>query len=95
MTNNDETNNHPPASTSQANNPLHGITLENIVVALVDHYDWDGLYDRIKLNCFKTDPSVKSTLKFLRKTPWARTRVEEAYLQLQKSPWKNAKNGEQ
>jgi uncharacterized protein (DUF2132 family) len=64
----------------QANNPLHGITLEDIVVKLVDHYSWDGLAATININCFKTDPSVKSSLKFLRKTPWARAQVENLYI---------------
>ena len=64
----------------QPNNPLHGITLESIVNELVEHYDWDGLYQRIAINCFHKDPSVKSSLKFLRKTPWARERVEDLYL---------------
>jgi uncharacterized protein (DUF2132 family) len=67
-------------STEQANNPLHGITLERVVVSLVDHYGWDGLARRINVNCFKSDPSVKSSLKFLRKTPWARAEVEALYV---------------
>lgn len=67
-------------SGSQANNPLHGMTLEAIVVKLVDHYGWAGLAGRINLSCFKTDPSVKSSLKFLRRTPWAREQVEQLYL---------------
>ena len=65
---------------SQANNPLHGLTLERIVTELEDHYGWDGLAQRIAINCFSSDPSVKSSLKFLRKTPWARTKVEALYL---------------
>ena len=64
----------------QANNPLHGITLERVVVELVDHYGWEGLARRINVNCFKSDPSVKSSLKFLRKTPWAREQVEALYI---------------
>lgn len=64
----------------QPNNPLHGMTLENIVLALVDHYGWDKLAQHVNINCFKSDPSVKSSLKFLRKTPWARTEVENLYL---------------
>lgn len=64
----------------QPNNPLHGITLEQIVVQLVDHYGWDALADRININCFKSAPSVKSSLKFLRKTPWARAQVEALYV---------------
>jgi len=65
---------------TQANNPLHAITLEKIVVALVDHYGWEKLAQKVNINCFKSDPSVKSSLKFLRKTPWARTEVEKLYL---------------
>jgi uncharacterized protein (DUF2132 family) len=65
---------------SQTNNPLHGLTLERIVTELVDHYGWDTLARRININCFKSDPSVKSSLKFLRKTPWAREQVEQLYL---------------
>lgn len=64
----------------QTNNPLHGVTLESVVVRLVDHYGWDELANRIGINCFKNDPSVKSSLKFLRKTPWAREQVENLYL---------------
>lgn len=67
-------------NTEQANNPLHGITLEQIVTRLVEHYGWDALARRININCFKSDPSVKSSLKFLRRTPWAREQVEQLYL---------------
>uniref|UniRef100_UPI0040485AB8 VF530 family protein n=1 Tax=Aliarcobacter sp. TaxID=2321116 RepID=UPI0040485AB8 len=62
------------------NNPLHGIKLEMIVTFLVDTYGWEELANRIKINCFTFDPSVKSSLKFLRKTPWAREKVEKLYL---------------
>jgi len=65
---------------NQANNPLHGITLEAIVTILFEHYGWDGLADRIPVNCFIKDPSIKSSLKFLRKTPWAKDKVEALYL---------------
>lgn len=64
----------------QPNDPLHGITLEQIVTQLVEHYDWNDLGDIIRINCFKNDPSVKSSLKFLRKTPWARDKVEALYI---------------
>lgn len=64
----------------QPRNPLHGMTLENIVKALADHYGWEGLGERIPLRCFTHDPSVASSLKFLRKTPWARDKVESLYL---------------
>ncbi|NQD38280.1 DUF2132 domain-containing protein [Permianibacter sp. IMCC34836] len=67
-------------SSEQQNNPLHGLTLEAIVVRLVDHYGWPGLASRVNINCFKSDPSVKSSLKFLRRTPWAREQVENLYL---------------
>ncbi|WP_421832533.1 VF530 family DNA-binding protein [Limnobacter sp.] len=67
-------------STEQSKNPMHGVTLETIVVKLVECYGWDELANRIKINCFKNDPSVKSSLKFLRKTPWAREQVEQLYL---------------
>lgn len=64
----------------QPNNPLHGKTLESIVVYLVDRYGWEELGNRITINCFTIDPSVKSSLTFLRKTPWARKKVEDLYL---------------
>ncbi|OEE60088.1 hypothetical protein A1OO_11300 [Enterovibrio norvegicus FF-33] len=64
----------------QPNNPLHGLKLEQIVNALVDHYGWPYLGQQIAINCFRSDPSVKSSLKFLRKTPWAREKTEELYI---------------
>ena len=64
----------------QPRNPLHGMTLESIVTALADHYGWEGLGERIPVRCFTHDPSVASSLKFLRKTPWARDKVEGLYL---------------
>ena len=72
-------------SEQQANNPLHGVTLEQIVNNLVEYYDWDELGKRISIRCFNNDPSVKSSLKFLRKTPWARKKVENLYIATQKS----------
>ena len=69
----------PPAPT-QRNNPLHGLTLEAIIQALVAHYGWPGLAERIPLRCFSHEPSVGSSLKFLRRTPWAREKVESLYL---------------
>ena len=66
----------------QQNNPLHAKTLEMIVIYLVDHYGWDRLGDLIRINCFNENPDVKSSLKFLRKTDWARKKVEELYLEL-------------
>ena len=65
---------------SQPNNPLHGVTLETVVTRLVEYYGWDELGDRIRINCFISDPSVKSSLKFLRKTPWARDKVEALFV---------------
>jgi len=64
----------------QPNNPLHGITLEKVVTQLVDHYGWDELSYIININCFKSNPSVKSSLKFLRRTQWARDKVEDLYI---------------
>lgn len=66
---------------SQPNNPLHGITLESILERLVASYGWDALARRIPIRCFADDPSISSSLTFLRKTPWARARVEALYLQ--------------
>ena len=65
---------------NQPNNPLHGVKLADIVERLVDHYGWDELGDRIDINCFHVDPSVKSSLKFLRKQQWAREKVEQLYI---------------
>ena len=64
--------------------PLHGMTLEAILTRLVDHYGWEELGDRIRIRCFQSDPSIKSSLTFLRKTPWAREKVEGLYLRLPK-----------
>lgn len=64
----------------QPNDPLHGVTLEVIITKLVNHYGWDGLAQRVNINCFKSDPSIKSSLKFLRKTQWARDKVEALYV---------------
>lgn len=69
------------AETPQPKNPLHGITLEMIVTQLVQQYGWAELGRRIPIKCFTNDPSIKSSLKFLRQTPWARKKVEELYLQ--------------
>ncbi len=64
----------------QKNNPLHGVKLEALLTDLVDHYGWEVLADEININCFKSNPSIKSSLKFLRKTAWAREKVEGFYL---------------
>lgn len=71
------------------NDLLHGVKLEQIVTKLADHYGWEELANRISINCFKSDPSVKSSLKFLRKTPWAREKVEQLYINTfsEQSPW--------
>ena len=61
--------------------PLHGVTLKAIVEQLVDYYGWEELDKRIRINCFSINPSMNSSLKFLRKTPWARTKVEELYIE--------------
>jgi uncharacterized protein (DUF2132 family) len=72
----------------QANNPLHSMTLEAIVTSLVEHYGWEVLGKKIDIRCFNSDPSVKSSLKFLRKTDWARKKVEDLYVATQNSVWK-------
>ncbi|HLW31782.1 MAG TPA: VF530 family protein [Aequorivita sp.] len=64
----------------QPNNPLHGIKLADILESLVDHYGWEELGNRIRINSFTANPSIKSSLTFLRKTPWAREKVENLYL---------------
>ena len=66
------------------NNPMQGVTLEMIINSLVDNYGWEALGMRIKIKCFTDNPSVKSSLKFLRKTPWARTKVENLYISMVK-----------
>ena len=67
-------------SEEHKNNPLHGINLKQIMNELVDQYGWDELGQRINIRCFNYDPSINSCLKFLRKTPWARTKVENLYI---------------
>ena len=89
MTDNDPKpipNTAPPekGAVSQVRNPLHGITLEAMVTALSDYYGWEGLAQRIPVRCFALDPSISSSLKFLRKTPWAREKVEGLYLFMQR-----------
>jgi uncharacterized protein (DUF2132 family) len=69
-----------PMNDKQPDNPLHGITLERILIKLVDYYGWAELGKIIDIRCFNHEPSIKSSLKFLRKTPWARIQVEELYL---------------
>ena len=69
-----------PRPDDQPRNPLHGLTLEAMLTALVAHFGWPGLGDRIAVRCFLSDPSIKSSLAFLRRTPWAREKVESLYL---------------
>ncbi|HKK40076.1 MAG TPA: VF530 family protein [Cryomorphaceae bacterium] len=76
--------NQNPSPENQPNNPLHGVKLANILEVLVEELGWEELGMRININCFKNDPSIKSSLTFLRKTPWAREKVERLYLSLQK-----------
>ncbi|MFC1234503.1 MULTISPECIES: VF530 family DNA-binding protein [unclassified Vibrio] len=68
---------------TQLNNPLHGVKLEKLLTDLVEHYGWEELSNMVNINCFKKDPSIKSSLKFLRKTEWARTKVESLWLNMQ------------
>jgi uncharacterized protein (DUF2132 family) len=67
-------------SPAQHNNPLHGITLKDILTKLVEQHGWEGLGQHVDIRCFKHDPSINSSLKFLRNTPWARAKVEELYV---------------
>jgi len=67
-------------TTTQPRNPLHGVTLEKMLTDLVAHFGWPGLGEQIDIRCFTSDPSISSSLKFLRKTPWAREKVESLYL---------------
>jgi len=73
-------NSEKPTNNEQTNNPLHGVKLAEIVQYLVSVYGWEELGTRIKIKCFNSDPSIKSSLKFLRRTPWARAKVENLYL---------------
>ncbi|HBN6204293.1 TPA: DUF2132 domain-containing protein [Vibrio parahaemolyticus] len=68
-------------SQDQPNNPLHGLTLEKILVRLQEHYGWEDLDAEIQINCFYSNPSIKSSLKFLRRTRWARDKVEALYIE--------------
>jgi len=71
--------NEPPSR-----DPLHGVTLEKLLTELVEHYGWAELGQRIDIRCFNFDPSISSSLKFLRKTPWARAKVEQLYVSLKR-----------
>lgn len=68
--------------TTQPKNPLHGVTLKDMLVALQAQHGWEGLAERVDVRCFHNDPSIKSSLTFLRRTPWAREKIESLYLQL-------------
>ena len=74
----------PPAN-PQPNNPLHGITLSTILERLVEEYGWEELGQRVRIKCFITNPSLNSSLTFLRRTPWAREKIEKLYLTLVKN----------
>ncbi len=78
------------SSTPPSADPLHRLTLEAIVTALVTQYGWPGLGERIAIRCFLVDPSIKSSLKFLRRTPWARAKVESLYLLMLRDLRRNA-----
>ncbi len=78
-------------TSGQRNNPLHGITLKTIVTELQEYYGWKGLFEKTKMNCFKSNPSLKSSLNFLRKTPWARDKIEQLYLFTQREINRNRK----
>lgn len=75
----------PTPAQPQPNNPLHGITLEKLLTYLVAELGWPKMGRRVKIDCFNNDPSISSSLKFLRKTPWARTKVEELYLEVRRT----------
>ena len=71
---------HNADGLEQPNNPLHGLKLADILQSFVEKYGWEELSTKVRINCFKSNPSIKSSLKFLRKTPWARDKVEDLYL---------------
>ena len=71
---------HEPANENKSSDPRHGVTLETILNRLVDKLGWDEMGRRVKIRCFTDDPSISSSLKFLRKTPWAREKVERLYV---------------
>lgn len=83
----------PQPPVKQARNPLHGITLERMLNELVEFGGWDGLAGQIDIRCFKSDPSISSSLKFLRKTPWAREKVESLYLYMVREKARRARGG--
>jgi len=71
-------------SGDQSNNPLHGVKLADILEYLVEEIGWENMANEVNINCFKSNPSIKSSLKFLRRTPWARNKVEKLYLKFQR-----------
>ena len=71
-------------SDEHKNNPMHGVTLKIIMTELVDHYGWETLSEFVNINCLQYDPSINSCLKFLRKTPWAREKIEKVYIAMKK-----------
>lgn len=75
---------------SQPRNPLHGVTLERMLVELVEAMGWERMARRVRIACFTSDPSISSSLKFLRRTPWAREKVEALYLELQRRRQRDA-----
>ena len=76
----------------QSNDPLHGVTLEMILTQLVEHYGWEEMGRMVKIKCFTNDPSIKSSLQFLRRTPWARSKVEALYLRYKRESAKKPKS---
>lgn len=76
---------------AQPRNPLHGVTLEAMLTRLVEHYGWDSLGEQIAIRCFTHEPSIPSSLKFLRRTPWAREKVESLYLYMLRAQARNTK----
>ena len=69
---------------ARGGDPLHGVTLERVLTELVDYYGWERMARRVRINCFTSDPSIASSLKFLRRTPWAREKVEAMYVDMQR-----------
>lgn len=72
--------------TATPNNPLHGVTLETMLIELHAHFGWEGLAERVDIRCFKSEPSIKSSLTFLRRTPWAREKVETLFVRMRNGP---------
>ena len=79
MTSSNEFEPEPPRNPGASKDPLHGVTLEKMLVRMVERYGWGEMADRIPIRCFQIDPSIKSSLSFLRKTPWARKKLEDWY----------------